>query len=593
VSRLPLVLVLLLMSLPAPAAGQFRLPGLEAETVLPLTQDPGDVIRANLEARQQEFDDRLDRRQTEFRWQLERLERRRTDLAEQTRAWRQRRSVLARAPERYETLTLLLERAVQLDELLRATEEAYDAQIQALIEASSHARQQQLDVDTPEGWLEDDITLREIDERMEDIDVQIAIRRSHIDELQERGRLLDASVQQHRQMLDEGRLALLDRELSERIELEPPEAPAPLPVDPDLVGPLPEIEGPPTPDPMPTLSPADEELLRLKDSLDRLEQRELERRCDLDRKQVELLAIDLDRQSLDVPLLSYHLSRWRERRSEAAAREGDGIFSATVGLIDRTSMELGAEHGRRLLADPTGALEQMQARIAAARRPGQAAGPGLMLALALLGVLAMVLAARSMPILAGVAITSRADALAVEVARAIAPVLPVTLVCAVLLMVDAIPTPLRPLYRFSALAPPLAGVVIAAAGVLFPKEGSDSITPSVARYLRGLIRAGAVLATAIGMSAAMLPLLGFPSGVGRLLQAALVLWLLVGWLGVLLRRKELLAVLGAEGPVGDVGVLRAGIRRFYRVFALGPVVVYLLYAMGYLNLARLLIRGGW
>ncbi len=590
--RLGILLIVAVCCLPGAAVGQLTLPGLESETVLPLTQNPADVIRANLEARQQEYDDRLDRRQSEFRWQLERLERRRNDLADRAQTWRQRRAELGRTgPARREVLSHLLERAEEMDELLRETEESYDAQIQGLIEASAAARQLQLDVDATPGWLEDGLGTAAIDARIEDLEVEIALRRARLLDLQEHRTLLEDAGQEHRETLDEVRLAMLDEELSE-LEPETPE-PTPEPiVDPDLVGPLPLPEEPPTPDPMPVLAPAERELLRFTDSLRHMEVQLLERRTDLNRKQVELIALDLDRQGLDVPSLEYYRSRWIERRAEVAAREGDGIFSATIGLVDPTALTLGAEYTRVLLADPAATLQQVQGRIDAAGRPDQQASGALLFLLGLLGVLALVLGARVMPLLVRIQVGSRADELAVVIAQAIAPVLPVTLVCGMLLLVDAIPTPLRPLYRFSALAPPLVGVVIAASGVLFPKGGSESVSPSVSRYLRGLIRIGAVLATAIGLSAAMLPLLGFPSGVGRLLQAALVLWLLIGWLGILLRRSEILSLLGADGDISEVGVLRVGIRRFYRVFALGPVVVYVLYAMGYVNLARLLVRGG-
>lgn len=588
----PLSILILVATacLPGAAWGQISLPGLETETVLQVTQNPADAVRAKLEARQQEYDDRLDRRQAEFRWQLERLERRRDDLADRAQGWRQRRAELGRTgPARRAVLSQLLERAEELDELLRETEESYDAQIQGLIEASAAARQLQLAVDSPPGWAEDGLGTSAIDLRIEDLEVEIALRRTRIADLEGRRALLVTAGEEHRARLDEVRLAMLDQELSEQLE---PETPEPEPLDPEAVGPLPLPEEPVTPDPMPELAPSERELLRFNDSLDRLAVQLLERRTDLDRKQVELLSLDLDRQGLDVPLLEYYRGRWEERRADVAAREGDGIFSATVGLVDPAALSLGADYARGLIADPSGTLLQVQARIDAASSSGQQASAALLLLLGLLGLLALALGARVMPALAAIEVRSRADELAVVIAQAIAPVLPVTLVCGMLLLVDAIPTPLRPLYRFSALAPPLVGVMISASAVLFPKGGSESVSPSVSRYLRGLIRIGAVLASAIGLSAAMLPLLGFPSGVGRLLQAALVLWLLIGWLGILLRRSEILALLGADGDVSEVGVLRVGIRRFYRVFALGPVVVYVLYAMGYVNLARLLVRGG-
>jgi len=155
-----------------------------------------------------------------------------------------------------------------------------------------------------------------------------------------------------------------------------------------------------------------------------------------------------------------------------------------------------------------------------------------------------------------------------------------------------VPAPLIPLTRFSAVAPPLVVGLLCSGAVLFPVAGSAAVSASVARYMRSLIRLGAALACVIGLSAALMPLLGYPASALRLLKAALALWLLFGWIGMLLRRNEVLALLGADGEVAQVGVLRAGVRRFYRVFVFGPVAVYILYALGYVNLARLLVRGG-
>jgi small-conductance mechanosensitive channel len=439
--------------------------------------------------------------------------------------------------------------------------------------------------------MEDGLDTRAVDARLEDIEVEIQLRGSRVEDLLERKALFEAAVEKDREMLEEARLVSL-KEGPDAPEPVTPEPTPAAPLDPDLVGPLPAPEEPPTPDEMPQLSPAERELLRLEDSLPRFELQLLERRGGLDRKQVELVSLAIELQSLKLPLLVHYKKRWSVRRDELAAREGDGIFSATRGLLDPSALAAGAEYAQLLIADPTATLEEVRARIAQARRPSQEMTPGLLFALSLLGLLVLILGLRALPILARARAEGWADQLALAAAEAIAPVLPVTLVCGALLTFDAIPDPLRPFYRFSALAPPLVGVVIAWAGVLFPKGGSESMSPSVARYLRGLVRVGAAFGAAIGAGAAMLPLLGFPSAVGQLLQAALVLWLLLGWLGILLRRAELLALLGADGDISEVGVLRVGIRRFYRVFVLGPVVIYVLYAMGYVNLARLLVRGG-
>ena len=170
--------------------------------------------------------------------------------------------------------------------------------------------------------------------------------------------------------------------------------------------------------------------------------------------------------------------------------------------------------------------------------------------------------------------------------------MPLSLVCVLLVGRELVPQPLVPLTRFSAIAPPLAASFLSAGALLFPPGGSSKVSRSVSDYMRRLIRYGAVLACVIGLAAALMPLLGYPAHVNRILKASLAAWLLLGWIGMLLRRKEVLALLGAEGDISHVGILKAGVRRFYRVFMFGPVAVYILYAFGYVNLAQLLVRGG-
>jgi len=212
----------------------------------------------------------------------------------------------------------------------------------------------------------------------------------------------------------------------------------------------------------------------------------------------------------------------------------------------------------------------------------------LILGLAILGVLGFVLGRRLRSVIAGLEVQGGMDAVLLVGFDAALPWLPLTLLGGTLAVLELVPAGLGPLYRFVAFGPPLMAAFLAMTAAFFSVESPSA---GAARYLRRLLRSAAFLVFVALLVSALLPLFGYPDEVQSLLRAVLGLFLLVGWVGVLMRKQELLSLLGGDGEQPP-GVLQAGLGRFYRLIVLGPVVVYFIYAVGYLNLARLLVRGG-
>ena len=128
------------------------------------------------------------------------------------------------------------------------------------------------------------------------------------------------------------------------------------------------------------------------------------------------------------------------------------------------------------------------------------------------------------------------------------PWLPLSLVGATLATLDLVSIDLAVFYRFAALGPPLLAAALAGVAVLFPANSQDD---QVRRYLGGLLRLGAHLVFYVLFLSSLLPLLGYPEEVRSLLRAVLGLVLLIAWVGVLVRKQELLAVLGADEAAGQ------------------------------------------
>jgi small-conductance mechanosensitive channel len=171
------------------------------------------------------------------------------------------------------------------------------------------------------------------------------------------------------------------------------------------------------------------------------------------------------------------------------------------------------------------------------------------------------------------------------------PLLPITVVCGALAALHLVPDGLLRLYRFSAVAPPLAAATIGVSYELFPVAGGAGLSAQLAGYYRRLIRLLAILAALLSLAIDLLPTLGYPEPAEDLVRAVLAGVLLLGWLAVALRKEEMLAIFGISGSAPK-GPLQAGVARYYRIIALGPVLLWFLDAVGYENLARLLARGG-
>jgi small-conductance mechanosensitive channel len=564
--------ILVVFGTAGPAAAQLMIPGVSSEAVaIPLDRDEKSQTRASLQKAEEDFRRDVDRLQEQFRWQVERLEQRRSTLAEQRRSWRSRRTSLGRRPgdARLGRLDNLLVLARDLDRLQRDLQESYDSHLRALLDAESAARSLQLELEQGVGFDSSETTSAEIDTRLEGLDLDLNQARRRLTDLENSRRALESSADDHRDELNAALLLMFQAE------------------GPSSGG----SEGGATPPVSAEEAAALDELLSLADEEHRLTVSIREFQGELDRARLAVLGVQLARTQLPIGFETFRKAQLQERRAAVASREKDGVFNVSTALWDPAAIRAGLRHTQTLLSQPRQTATALLSRAVSSPGP-QADRGGLLGIVALLGMLAMFAATRCRRWVIAMRPRSVTDALVLRSALGMLPVLPLSLISVLLVGLDLVPLPLVPLTRFSAVAPPLVVGFLCSGAVLFPIGGSDVVDPSVARYMRSLIRLGALLACLIGLSAALMPLLGYPASVLRLLKAALALWLLFGWIGMLLRRNEVLALLGADGDVAQVGVLRAGIRRFYRVFVFGPVAVYILYAFGYVNLAQLLVRGG-
>lgn len=580
---LPTLAVVLGLLAPATAAAQLTLPGLSDQQGDELAElGPRQGLTATYAAAERDYGDRLERRQDEFRWRIERLEGRRRDTAGQLQGWRERQEALGRwgqGPERRELLGELLLLAAELDGVLRELIDAHDAQLRRLQEAAATARRLGVEVETHEVYRDEPLGTPEIDARLRRLELDDRTREARLLELQAARETLEGVLAQHLEQLDDARRVLYGSSpIETRAVVE-----AARPVLPDGLAP------PPEPTPAPELGPADRELLALRGERDRLRSAIFERRSDLDSKRLELVDLEIEVTGLAGPLSASVEEAWMNRRSSAAAREEDGIFNLSPSPFRPSALVAGVDHTEELLADPAAVVEAVEQALSRGDRPDRRRA---LLALLVVGLLLLELDRRLYRMLMQARPRSRGDELALLCVRVLLPVLPVVVICSGLLLADLVPDDLAPLLRFSALAPPAVGAAVALAAGLFPVKGSSTMTSTGTRRALRLVQGGALVTCVVGMAGALMPLLGYPEEAQRLARALLLLLLLLGWESVLVRRAELLDLMGASGPVTEIGVLRASIRRSYRLLAVGPVVIFALYGMGYANLAGLLIRGG-
>ena len=580
----PTLIVAFALLTPQLAQGQLLLGSLGEETETePGSEGPEDGLRAVYETAEHDFDDRLQRRQDEFRWRIERLESRRRDTAGQLQGWREREAELSRqgrGPERRELLGQLLLLASELDGVLRDLIDAHDAQLRRVQEAAAAARHLGVEVRTGATIAWEDLDTVGIDARLRQLDERVKAGEARLDELAGARDAVAAALEGHQLALEEARRSLYAGPAPDRLSL--PELP---------ILALPDaLVSQPEPTPEPSLGAAERELLALQGERDRLRAAIFERRCDLDSKRLELIDLEIEVARLDRPLVAWTRSTWQTRRLSAASREADGLLNLSPSPFDPLGVVAGLEHTEALFADPRGVVSRMERVLTGGgdRLPNRRA----LLALLVVGLLLLELDRRLYKVVVAARPRGRGDGLALQLLRIMLPVLPVVVVCGGLVLLDLVPGELAPLLRFSAIAPPAVGAAIALAMALFPIEGSDSLSPTAARRALRLVQVVVLVTCLVALAAALMPVLGFPAESQRMAEALLLLLLLLSWEGMLLRRSDLLPLIGAVGPASEIGVLRSSIRSSFRLLAAGPAIIFALYAIGYTNLAGVLIRGG-
>jgi len=598
--------VALLVALLAPGLGhaELSLPGLGDEPEESTDQSPRRALQARYEALEQDYDDRLDRRRDEYRWRIERLDVRRLDAEGQLQGWRERLAELrrrGRGPARQDLLAELLVLAAELDGVLRELIDAHDAQLQHLQRTAAGARRLAVELEAHEVLREEPLGTVAIDAHLRQLDSRRRQRETRLAELRAARETLAGVLDAHRSALEEAR-----RDLYASTALPTPGMPevAPSALPDALAAPLEPVEV--------ELGPAERELLALRGERDRLRAAIFERRCDLDAKRLELIDLETEQVELVEPQAAWVEEAWRERRASAAAREEDGIFNLSPSPFRPEGLLAGVEHTETLLADPAALVAAVESALVP--EPGRRDPRRALLALLVVGLLLLELDRRLYLLVLAARPRSRGDELALLGVRVLLPVLPAVVICSALLLLELVPASLRPLLQFGVVAPPAVGVAVALAASLFPPTGSTTMTAAGTRRAMRLVQAGALATALVGLAGSVMPLLGYPGGARTLARALLLLLLLLGWESILIRRAELLELMGATGSTAEIpafrhgethriqafrdsetqriGVLRASVRRSYRLLAVGPVVVFALYGIGYINLAGLLIRGG-
>ena len=570
----------------APATAQISLPGLgEGALEVPLSDDPGEVVKRDLASQSEALEVRLERMQARTSFFIERLDLRSRDLRELEERYTERRAMLGRrGPERQKTITRLIEeiRAVRRQNM--RLEEEWVGHLDDLTAAQTELLRLSRHLDATSEAIAGVETLRRVNAEVDALDLERRQRAQEVEGLEVvRAKLAD-TAREHKRLLEEARERRQerDRDLLDRLTYAWPKNSGPLAEETDTVGP---------PPPQPDLTEADRELLQLEDSLAAIQEQRLERSCELDRVQLARLDDQIDELHAEQPVFDVERTMWARHGQALAARAADGLLGRASPLITAPVLHEAVSHTQVLLLNPQRSLDNMVHRI----RPGATSVPtsqGTLVAIALVGVLALILVIRNRGRFAQIAPRGQGEALVLHAVQASLPLLPVALVSFPLYALDAVPDALHPLYRFSAWAPAVVAAAVATGMTMFPRGGTHTLPPSIARYARFLIRFGAAVTCVIGLINCLLPLLGYSEAVRNLLRGVSLGWVLIVWLLLMVRKQEILSALGAAGDDQNEGIIRTSIRRMYRVFALGPLAVYVLYAAGYVNLSGFLIQGG-
>ena len=579
-SLVPVLLLLLLV--PTPAAAQFNLLGGAGDTQveIPVTEDPADRLQRTLTEAEEASEARVGRLQERSRFFLERLDLRLRELDDRERELTERRNALGRGgPQRRERITDLLQDIRSLRLRLNRIEEVWIAQLDLLADTASDAARHRNRVEETRNAPGRGRTVSSAEQQLQKAKSEAQQVSTRLAVLGRQLTTRQADAIDHQRLLDEARARLQKRDRELLAEF----AHSDHGDDDD------SAHGDLTPALL-DLSPQERELLQLADDKLRIAVRLFERLCELDRLEITHLEADSIRVALVLPVLAWEERLWSERKDALSVRQVKGMLFKGPPLFDGAVIERALTHTQTLLLDPQKALEDMLARTR--RRPEEVTPTPFFVWTGLLGLLGLGLSVRLRRMVAELSTTGPGEELLRSTTLAVLPLLPVSMVCFTLYALGGVPDVLVPLYRFSTWGLPILAVVVAGGIWLF--DSHQGLGPQVARYARGVVRLGAGLAGLILLFEDALPLFAFPAGVGRLVQGLALGWGLLGWLLIVLRRAEILRALGATGDEGETSdsLLRAGLRRFYPVIALGPVGVYAVYVVGYANLASFLVQGG-
>jgi len=567
------LIALILFVVPA-AAQPLSFPGLQGDSGISLGNDPEALIRDDLAGARTELQGRLETQQAQLRWRLERLEGRRKDNAVAERGFDADRGSRSNRRLREEYDALLTETQA-IDSVLVNLQERYDEELELLFEGGALIRQLSRELDTD---LTGEVTLRDVAEaELDKLGASLATQRRLSQELSDLIKSAEVGLAEHRAAYEAARLQVYRDELP-AIEVDDP-----------MLGGHPGFEVPGIEIIEKPLSKTEEAKAGLRATGRQLALRKLELQVALDRQTRDLLELKQEMAQLPIAVLERRIKRWESRVAELRTREAGGVLAVGRVLIPADARTVALAHTRSLLASPDAALLGVSRRMEETRP--DSAGRAVLFAILLLGVLVAVLGRRLRPRLEAWQPEGRLDDLIRAGVVPALPLLPLTAVCGSLAYLQMVPGTLLPLYRFSAVGPPLAAAVIGLAGELFPVGGGSGLSPQLARYYRGLIRLLAGLALLLSLVIDLLPTLQYPAEAEDLVRAVLAGVLLLGWLAVALRKDEILSIVGIREDAPQ-GPLQAGVARFYRVIALGPVALWFLDAIGYENLARLLARGG-
>ncbi len=548
--RAPLLIALLLQ--PALAqAPKVAVGG--SEVGLAVNLDPRSRLANQLTGREKQYQQTLERLEGQFRWQIERIADRRKVLQSEENELLEARNRAGRewTRERRELATRVVEGARQLDFLLRSLEEAYDAHLRALLDAAAAARELKLDLDRHPDWPEDVLSRVIRADIKKLLQTVVAARARRTETGTSRGSA-DTRYRDDLKALQEARRARSDER--------PPEA---------------------------QLDATARALLELKDEAARLEHRLKERRVGLGRKRVELLDLDLEQQGDRIEVLAFKQTIWNARLEEVAAREQGGVLAVRRGILDPEVFRVTLKHSTQLVAHPVKTADAVRKRVFAWRV--DAVGPWLMLFL--LTVLSFVAVRWTRPKIKAIETENHVEAAVKRVGMATLWTVPCVLIFTSVALLELLPEVLDRFVWVAAFTPMLVVSARVTANVILENSNGNANT-ATQLYFRGLLWLAVATGASVQLVHACLPVFAFPEETNTLANASFALVMLVAWLGLLTRKSALLHFLGADGDPEEIGAIRNGIRRLYRFLAIGPVVIFLLYAVGYVNLARLLIRGG-